>query len=117
MRLVPACALCEPQCGLIGSVNSESNRSALCAVCAAQVELQHQLSSGVQPILVSHSYGATVTVTFLHWVEQQEPGWVDKYLAGYVNLAGPLLGLPKAISPMLSGGCWREKCLRVGAWV
>jgi phospholipid:diacylglycerol acyltransferase len=43
-------------------------------------------------------------MTFLHWVEQQEPGWVDKYLAGYVNLAGPLLGLPKAISPMLSGG-------------
>jgi hypothetical protein len=36
-------------------------------------------------------------------VESQSPGWVDKYLAGYVNLAGPLLGLPKALSPMLSG--------------
>jgi hypothetical protein len=32
---------------------------------------------------------------------------VDKYLAGYVNLAGPLLGLPKALSPMLSGVCGR----------
>jgi phospholipid:diacylglycerol acyltransferase len=67
-----------------------------------EVELQYQLQ-GIKPILVSHSYGAQVTVTFLHWIEEQEPGWVDKYLAGYVNLAGPLLGLPKAISPMLSG--------------
>lgn len=71
-----------------------------------EVELQYQLSKGIKPILVSHSYGATVTVTFLHWVEQQSPGWVDKHLRGYVNLAGPLLGLPKALSPMLSGGCF-----------
>lgn len=70
-----------------------------------EVELQYQLSKEIKPILVSHSYGATVTVTFLHWVEQQEAGWVDRYLAGYANLAGPLLGLPKALSPMLSGGC------------
>jgi phospholipid:diacylglycerol acyltransferase len=67
-----------------------------------EVELQYQLQ-GIKPILVSHSYGAQVTVTFLHWIEKQEPGWVDQHLAGYVNLAGPLLGLPKAISPMLSG--------------
>lgn len=46
-----------------------------------------------------------MTVTFLNWVEQQSPGWVDTHLEGYVNLAGPLLGLPKALSPMLSGRC------------
>lgn len=33
-----------------------------------EVELQHQLSEGIKAILVSHSYGATVTTTFLHWV-------------------------------------------------
>jgi phospholipid:diacylglycerol acyltransferase len=70
-----------------------------------EVELQYQLSEGIKPVLVSHSYGATVTTTFLHWVESQSPGWVDKHLAAYLNLAGPLLGLPKALSPMLSGGC------------
>jgi phospholipid:diacylglycerol acyltransferase len=68
-----------------------------------EVELQYQLSEGIKPVLVSHSYGATVTTTFLHWVESQSPGWVDKHLAAYLNLAGPLLGLPKALSPMLSG--------------
>lgn len=70
-----------------------------------EVELQYQLSEGIKPVLISHSYGATVTTTFLHWVESQSPGWVDKHLAAYLNLAGPLLGLPKALSPMLSGAC------------
>lgn len=34
---------------------------------------------------------------------------MDQYLAGYVNLAGTLLGLPKALSPMLSGGWGRGR--------
>ena len=68
-----------------------------------EVEMQYQLSLGIKPVMVSHSYGATVTMAFLHWVEEQNPGWVDKYLQGYVNLAGPMLGLPKALSPLLSG--------------
>lgn len=39
-----------------------------------EVELQHQLSDGVKPILVSHSYGAIVTTTFLHWVRTLHAG-------------------------------------------
>jgi hypothetical protein len=68
-----------------------------------QVELQHRLSRGIKPVMVSHSYGVVVSMAFFKWVEKVEPGWVDKYLHGYVNLAGPSLGLPKAISPLLSG--------------
>lgn len=68
-----------------------------------EVEMQYQLSQEIKPLLVSHSYGAQVTLAFLHWVDKQNPGWVDKYLKGYVNLAGPMLGLPKSLSPLLSG--------------
>lgn len=68
-----------------------------------EVEMQYQLSQGIKPIMVSHSYGAQVSIAFLDWVERQNPGWVDKHLKGYVNLAGPMLGLPKSLSPLLSG--------------
>lgn len=68
-----------------------------------EVELQYQLSQGIKPVMVSHSYGAQVSLAFLDWVERQNPGWVDKHLEGYVNVAGPMLGLPKALSPLLSG--------------
>lgn len=30
---------------------------------------------------------------------------MDRHLHAYINLAGPLLGLPKALSPLLSGAC------------
>lgn len=67
-----------------------------------EVEMQLQ-QQRIKPVLVSHSYGALVTMAFMNWVEGQQPGWVDKHLHGYLNLAGPLLGLPKAVSPLLSG--------------
>jgi hypothetical protein len=84
-----------------------------------ETELQLQLSKGVKPFLVSHSYGCQVTFTFLTWVEDKHPGWVDAHLAGYVNLAGPTLGLPKALSPLLSGarrGVCVCVCVRVCVW-
>jgi phospholipid:diacylglycerol acyltransferase len=54
--------------------------------------------------MVSHSYGACVTFSFLTWVEKQEPGWVDNHVESWVNVAGPILGLPKAFAPLISGG-------------
>ena len=64
---------------------------------------------GYKPVVVSHSYGAVVFTTFLLWAEQAEPGWADAHLHAYVNLAGALLGVPKAIAPMLSGGWHRAR--------
>jgi phospholipid:diacylglycerol acyltransferase len=75
-----------------------------------EVELQLQ-QQHIKPVLVSHSYGALVTMAFMSWVEGQQPGWVDKHLHGYLNLAGPMLGLPKAVSPLLSGECARLSAL------
>lgn len=58
-------------------------------------------------MVVSHSYGAVVFTTFMLWVEQAEPGWAARHVHAYVNIAGTLLGVPKAIAPMLSGVCVR----------
>jgi hypothetical protein len=77
-----------------------------------EVELQLQ-QQHIKPVLVSHSYGALVTMAFMTWVEGQQPGWVDKHLHGYLNLAGPMLGLPKAVSPLLSGECGADSTI---AW-
>ena len=78
-------------------------RDAFFSRAKAEIELQRGLAGGVKPVVVSHSYGAVVFTTFLHWAEAQEAGWVDKNVHAYVNLAGTLLGVPKAIAPLLSG--------------
>ena len=48
---------------------------------------------------------------FLRWVsEPKESGgggggtnWVERYVHSFVNIGGPLLGVPKAVSAILSG--------------
>jgi hypothetical protein len=68
-----------------------------------EIEMQVIKSGGTKAVLISHSYGATVTFAFLTWVEEQQAGWVDKHLEAWANLAGPILGLPKALAPLFSG--------------
>lgn len=66
--------------------------------------------SGEKPVMVSHSYGALVSAAFFKWVDKLDPQWVENHVDAYVNIAGPLLGLPKSISALLSGmyvGCGR----------
>lgn len=53
--------------------------------------------------MISHSMGGQVAFGFLQWAEQQEPGWTDKYVAQFINIAGTMLGVPKAVSAVLSG--------------
>lgn len=45
---------------------------------------------------------------FLKWVESQQggqggPKWVDEHIESFVNIAGPLMGVPKAVTSLLSG--------------
>jgi len=43
---------------------------------------------------------------FLQWVTRapsSSSSWVDKYVEAHVNIAGPLLGTPKALTALLSG--------------
>ncbi|RIA92644.1 Lecithin:cholesterol acyltransferase-domain-containing protein [Glomus cerebriforme] len=63
---------------------------------------------GRKNVIVSHSMGGLVTLYFFKWVESPTggnggPNWVNEYVEAFVNLGGPLLGLPKALSALLSG--------------
>ncbi|KAH9586396.1 Lecithin:cholesterol/phospholipid:diacylglycerol acyltransferase [Trypanosoma melophagium] len=54
-------------------------------------------------VIISHSYGTTVILDFFRWIEKREPGWMDKYVAYWINIGGPVLGLPKSVSALLTG--------------
>ncbi|QRV83960.1 phospholipid: diacylglycerol acyltransferase [Ceratobasidium sp. AG-Ba] len=56
---------------------------------------------GKKVVLVSHSMGGTVVMYFLKWVEA--PSYVGDHIEAYVNIAGTLLGVPKAMSAFVSG--------------
>eukprot|EP01084_Bolivina_argentea_P068014 123771_1 len=68
-------------------------------------------TSDEKVVLMSHSYGSLVLHYFFNWVAaSKEAGgggggkdWVDQHIATTVNIAGPLLGVPKAMSALLSG--------------
>lgn len=75
-----------------------------------KVEFFHK-TTGKKVVLASHSMGGNVVHYFLAWVEQPEKKggggggkkWVDKYIHTWTNIAGPLLGVPKAVPSILSG--------------
>ncbi|KAJ3040713.1 hypothetical protein HDV00_010606, partial [Rhizophlyctis rosea] len=77
----------------------------------ANIELAYLTSGGGDDgsvVLVTHSMGSLVLQYFLSWVESEKggkggKGWAEKYLHGWVNIAGPMLGVPKSISSLLSG--------------
>ncbi len=62
-------------------------------------------------VITSHSMGSQIVLYFFKWVttDESEGGggggadWVDKHVHAFVNVAGPLLGVPKAASALLSG--------------
>ncbi|GAA6053369.1 hypothetical protein JCM3770_004134 [Rhodotorula araucariae] len=63
---------------------------------------------GRKTVLVSHSMGSSLLLWFFKWVEAPEfgnggPDWVEKHVSDWVNVAGTLLGVPKAMSALLSG--------------
>jgi phospholipid:diacylglycerol acyltransferase len=65
----------------------------------------------VKVALLAHSYGDQLVRYFLNWVEtsKDEGGggggsdWTSRNVAVYVDIAGPMLGIPKAIPSLLSG--------------
>ncbi|RKP07295.1 Lecithin:cholesterol/phospholipid:diacylglycerol acyltransferase [Thamnocephalis sphaerospora] len=59
-------------------------------------------------MVVAHSMGAGVFYYFLKWVESPQggnggPTWVNDHLETFVNLAGPMLGVPKTVASLVSG--------------
>ncbi|GES89222.1 phospholipid:diacylglycerol acyltransferase [Rhizophagus clarus] len=73
----------------------------------ATLELAKKVD-GKKSVIVSHSMGGLVTLYFFKWVESPTggnggPNWVNEHVESFVNIGGPLLGLPKALSALLSG--------------
>eukprot|EP00842_Homolaphlyctis_polyrhiza_P005037 jgi/Hompol1/5534/HPOL_002005-RA len=65
-------------------------------------------TTGQKSVIVAHSMGNLVFMHFLNWVQSDLGGragsdWPDKYLKHWVNIAGPMLGTPKALPSLLSG--------------
>lgn len=54
-------------------------------------------------VVLSHSWGDNVFRNFMRWAENEEAGWCEKHVEAYVNIAGPVLGVPKAVTACLSG--------------
>ncbi|KAJ8296972.1 Phospholipid:diacylglycerol acyltransferase [Rhodotorula toruloides] len=64
--------------------------------------------SGQKTVLVSHSMGSSVLLWFFKWVESPKygnggPDWVERHVSDWVNVAGTMLGVPKAMAALLSG--------------
>lgn len=56
-----------------------------------------------QVVVLAHSWGDNVWRTFMRWVTVDDPGWVERHLAAYVNIAGTVLGVSKSTTSLLSG--------------
>mmetsp|Transcript_2831 Transcript_2831/g.5879 ORF Transcript_2831/g.5879 Transcript_2831/m.5879 type:complete len:383 (+) Transcript_2831:59-1207(+) len=67
--------------------------------------------NGEKVALLGHSMGNCLIFFFLRWVtEPKESGgggggtdWVERNVQSFINVGGPLLGVPKATSAILSG--------------
>lgn len=68
-------------------------------------------TSGIKVVLTSHSMGSQIVLFFFKWVvtSEKEGGggggkdWVEKHVHSFVNVSGPILGVPKAATALLSG--------------
>ncbi|KAI9018017.1 Lecithin:cholesterol acyltransferase-domain-containing protein [Phycomyces nitens] len=65
-------------------------------------------SGGLKTVVITHSMGGVLFPYFLKWAESPlggngGPTWADDYIESFVNIAGPMAGVPKAMTCMLSG--------------
>lgn len=73
----------------------------------SQIDLNLAVN-GKKTALLSHSMGSILVLWFFKWVENPEygrggPTWVEDHVSDWVNIAGTMLGVPKAMSALLSG--------------
>ncbi len=57
----------------------------------------------VQVVVASHSWGDNVFRNFLVWVTEDDADWVERHIHAYINIAGPVLGVAKSMTSLLSG--------------
>ncbi|KAL3782348.1 hypothetical protein ACHAW5_003865 [Stephanodiscus triporus] len=71
----------------------------------------HRSATGEKVVVVSHSMGGLLYYYFLQWVVADVKAggggggrdWIETNVQAFVNIAGPMLGVPKAIPAVLSG--------------
>lgn len=74
------------------------------------IEAYHE-TSGEKTVVASHSMGTSVVLYFFAWVttDRKDGGggggknWVEEHVHAFINVAGPLLGVPKSVPALMSG--------------
>ena len=66
-------------------------------------------NGGKKAVVIPHSMGVLYFLHFMKWVEAPAPmgggggsDWCSKHIKAVVNIGGPFLGVPKAISLLFS---------------
>ncbi|KAJ0657245.1 putative transferase [Helianthus annuus] len=75
----------------------------------ANIELMYATNGNKKVVVLPHSMGVNFFIHFLKWVEAPPPmgggggpGWCAKYIKSIMNIGPAFLGIPKAVSTMLS---------------
>ncbi|CAK9182035.1 unnamed protein product [Ilex paraguariensis] len=75
----------------------------------SNIELVVATSGGKKVVVIPHSMGALYFLHFMKWVEAPAPmgggggsDWCAKHIKAVMNIGGPFLGVPKAISGLFS---------------
>lgn len=73
------------------------------------IETMVQTSAGNKVVVIPHSMGSLYFLHFLKWVEAPVPigggggpDWCASHIKATMNIAGPLLGVPKAFTGLFS---------------
>jgi len=75
-----------------------------------KIEAMHK-TTGKKVVVASHSMGSPLMTYFFAWVTTPEidggggggHDWADVHLHSLINIAGPMLGVPKSVPSILSG--------------
>lgn len=66
-------------------------------------------TSGEKAVIIPHSMGVLYFLHFMKWVEEPAPmgggggpDWCSKHIKAVMNIGGPFLGVPKAVSGLFS---------------
>lgn len=75
----------------------------------SNIELMVASSGGKKVVIIPHSMGALYFLHFMKWVEAPAPmgggggsDWCARHLKAVMNIGGPFLGVPKAVSGLFS---------------